>query len=287
MPRLASVLPLISTRAVVRPFTYSVAEEVERGHVVDIRFGGARRRGVVVEVDVEAPEGVEAVSVERVRERLPPALLDLALWIAAYYGTTPGRALSLVAPAQRTARGERPAPAGREEMGGEAAPAQVTPEQRRALERIEAALAGGSGGAFLLWGATGSGKTEVYLQACAAVLERGLGAIVLVPEIALTPQTVGRFRVRFGDRIAILHSGLTEAERRDERVRIASGEARVVIGARSAVFAPVHGLGLICVDEEHDASYKQESDPRYDARTVAAKRAVLEGAVAVFGSATP
>jgi len=119
------------------------------------------------------------------------------------------------------------------------------------------------------------------------VLERGLGAIVLVPEIALTPQTVGRFRVRFGERIAVLHSGLTEAERRDERVRIASGEARVVIGARSAVFAPVHGLGLICVDEEHDASYKQESDPRYDARTVAVKRAVLEGAVAVFGSATP
>ena len=114
-----------------------------------------------------------------------------------------------------------------------------------------------------------------------------MGAIVLVPEIGLTPQAVGRFRARFGDRIAILHSALGEAERRDERVRIASGEARVVIGARSAVFAPVRGLGLICVDEEHDASYKQESDPRYDARTVAAKRASLEGAVAVYGSATP
>src|SRR5262249_12427921 len=118
-------------------------------------------------------------------------------------------------------------------------------------------------------------------------LERGLGAIVLVPEIALTPQAVGRFQARFGDTIAVLHSGMTEAERRDERERIASGEARVVVGARSAVFAPVRGLGLICVDEEHDASYKQESDPRYDARTVAAKRALLEGAVVVFGSATP
>ena len=127
----------------------------------------------------------------------------------------------------------------------------------------------------------------MYLQACAAVLERGLGAIVLVPEIALAPQTVGRVRARFGDRVAILHSALTDAERRDERERIASGEARIVVGARSAVFAPMRGLGLIVVDEEHDASYKQDSDPRYDARTVAAKRAALEGAVAVYGSATP
>ena len=103
----------------------------------------------------------------------------------------------------------------------------------------------------------------------------------------MTPQTLGRFRARFGDRIAVLHSALSEAERRDERARIASGEAPIVVGARSAVFAPVPRLGIICVDEEHDASYKQESDPRYDARTVAAKRAALEGAVAVFGSATP
>jgi primosomal protein N' (replication factor Y) len=110
---------------------------------------------------------------------------------------------------------------------------------------------------------------------------------VLVPEIALTPQTLGRFRARFGDRVALLHSGLSEAERRDERERIVTGEASVVVGARSAVFAPLPSLGVICVDEEHDASYKQESDPRYDARTVAAKRAALEGAVAIFGSATP
>ena len=119
------------------------------------------------------------------------------------------------------------------------------------------------------------------------MLERGFGAIILVPEIALAPQTVGRVRARFGDRVAILHSALTDAERRDERERIASGEARIVVGARSAVFAPIRGLGLIVVDEEHDSSYKQDSDPRYDARTVAAKRASLEGAVAVYGSATP
>jgi primosomal protein N' (replication factor Y) len=143
------------------------------------------------------------------------------------------------------------------------------------------------GGHLLLHGPTGSGKTEVYLQACAAALERGRGAIVLVPEIALTPQTVGRFGARFGGTVAVLHSALSEAERRDERERIVTGEARVVVGARSAIFAPIHDLGLIVVDEEHDASFKQESDPRYDARTVAAKRAALEGAVAVYGSATP
>ena len=117
------------------------------------------------------------------------------------------------------------------------------------------------GGALLLYGATGSGKTEVYLRACEQALERGLGAIVLVPEIALTPQALGRFRARFGDRVAVLHSALTEAERRDERERIATGLAPIVVGARSAVFAPSRGWGLICVDEEHDASYKQESDP--------------------------
>ena len=140
---------------------------------------------------------------------------------------------------------------------------------------------------LLLFGVTGSGKTEVYLQAIASVLERGKGAIVLVPEIALTPQTVQRFASRFGDRIAVLHSALSDGERFDEWQRIRSGKARVVVGPRSAVFAPVEKLGLIVVDEEHEPSYKQDESPRYNARDVAVMRAHLEHCAIVLGSATP
>jgi len=283
--RYASVYPLVPARALARIFTYEVPEGVEKGAVVEVRFSHAKARGVVVDVNGRAPEGIEVAPIERVVEELPPALIDLALWLAEYYGSTPGRTLPLVAPRVRRRRKDSPIPLLREGLAGEPEPERLTDEQREAIDRITGAL--GSGGNFLLYGATGSGKTEVYLQACAATLDRGLGAIVLVPEIALTPQAAGRFAARFGEGLAILHSGLTDAERRDERERIASGEARIVVGARSAIFAPVRDLGLICVDEEQDASYKQESDPRYDARTVAAKRAALESAVAVYGSATP
>ena len=139
----------------------------------------------------------------------------------------------------------------------------------------------------LLHGVTGSGKTEIYLQAIAQMLDEGKGAIVLVPEISLTPQTVRRFAGRFGERVAVLHSALSDGERYDEWHRIRTGAARVVVGPRSAVFAPVRNLGLIVVDEEHDPSYKQEETPRYHARDVAVVRARLEGARVVLGSATP
>ena len=283
----ASIYPLVTARAVARAFTYEVEEGVGPGAIVSMPFGRRRARGVVVALEGGAPEGITPVAVDKVVGQVPAALVELALWLADYYGSTPARALALVAPELPARRKLQAPPAERHSLAGEPAPSELLPEQRAAVERIVGALDSGGGASFLLFGPTGSGKTEVYLQASAAMLERGLGAIVLVPEISLTPQTVGRVRARFGDRLAILHSGLTDAERRDERERIASGAARIVVGARSAVFAPVRGLGLIVVDEEHDPSYKQDSDPRYDARTLAAKRASLEGAVALFGSATP
>jgi primosomal protein N' (replication factor Y) len=167
-------------------------------------------------------------------------------------------------------------------------------EQARALAEISAALHGGGPPhrAFLLHGVTGSGKTEVYLQAIALALEQGKGAIVLVPEISLTPQTVERFKARFSSGpqqtlVAVLHSHLSAGERHDEWHKIRQGRARIAIGARSAVFAPVERLGLIIVDEEHEHSYKQEEAPRYHARDVAVVRAQMEDAVVVLGSATP
>jgi primosomal protein N' (replication factor Y) len=167
----------------------------------------------------------------------------------------------------------------------------LNPQQTHALEEITQALdSAESSRPILLHGVTGSGKTEIYLQAIRAAVDRGQTAIVLVPEISLTPQTVQRFKSRFADvqdAVAVLHSHLSEGERHDEWHKIHSGRARIAIGARSAIFAPLKNLGLIVVDEEHETTYKQEEAPRYHARDVAVVRAKIEKCVAVLGSATP
>jgi primosomal protein N' (replication factor Y) len=166
-------------------------------------------------------------------------------------------------------------------------PLPPTPAQAEALSAILAALRSGRFAAFLLFGVTGSGKTEVYLQAIAAALAAGRQALVLVPEIALTPAATARFTARFGRRVALLHSGLRPGERFDEWRRIRAGEADIVVGTRSAVFAPLPRLGLLVVDEEQDGAYKQEDVPRYHARDVAVMRARLLGCPVLLGSATP
>ena len=165
-------------------------------------------------------------------------------------------------------------------------PVQLTAAQRQAVERVAGSI-GADFRTFFLWGVTGSGKTEVYLHSIAVCLAAQRTALVLVPEISLTHQLVDRVRARFGERVAVLHSGLSDGERWDQWRQIARGELPIVVGARSAVFAPLPRLGLVVVDEEHDAAYKQEDGVRYSGRDVAVMRAKLSGCPALLGSATP
>jgi len=166
-------------------------------------------------------------------------------------------------------------------------PMELTEEQKAAMKAATAAINSGRFREMLLHGVTGSGKTEVYLQLIQHVLDVGRKAIVLVPEISLTPQTVDRFRGRFGDNVAVLHSRLSPGERYDQWRLVKSGAVNVVVGARSAVFAPLENIGIIIIDEEHENSYKSETTPKYSAHEIAARRCMHDGALLLYGSATP
>ncbi|MDX6606983.1 MAG: hypothetical protein QOD14_1523 [Solirubrobacterales bacterium] len=260
----------------------------------------ARRVRPLVELEVEAtPVGIEAVSNgERLGLRQRAVLRALvagpqsARRLAANAGSDratlrrlESRGLITTREVERRRRHDSPG------VGAVREGIELTADQRAVLDSVVGSLPNGgaspAGRTFLLHGVTGSGKTEVYLEAARESLERGRGAIILVPEIALTPQTMDRFRRRFGDSVALLHSRMPAGARYDEWRRLRSGEARICVGPRSAVFAPVADLGLIVIDEEHDSSYKQEGDPRYDAREVARRRAADAGAVLLSGTATP
>ena len=210
--------------------------------------------------------------------------LRLAEWVSAYYGCSIGEACAAIVPTAFRVRHEAigdPA-----DTASESGP-ELTAQQRDAFARLQEPLGAGRHETFLLHGVTGSGKTELYLRAIADVLAQDRGAICLVPEIALTPQTIDRFRERFGEQVALWHSRLTAAQRAAEWQRLRSGRRRIVVGTRSAIFAPLERIGLIILDEEHDGSYKQDSTPRYHARDVAIARAQLHQAVVILGSATP
>ncbi len=282
---IARVHPLVTAGAVDRAFDYAIPEQlvdrVEVGSIVRVELGAREVDGVVDSLaEPEADEELKPLL--DVTGRIPVPLLELAAWIAEQTASTMARAVALVIPPRPPRRTLRPVV---REVAADRT-VTLTDAQQRAVDECRAAVESG-GHEVLLHGVTGSGKTEVYLRVIEDALGRGKGAIVLVPEIALTPQTASRFEARFGETVAVLHSALTPARRGEEHRRIAAGEARVVVGARSAIFAAMPDLGVIVVDEEHDASYKHESDPRYDARRVAAKRARLEGALVIYGSATP
>jgi primosomal protein N' (replication factor Y) len=307
---IAQVEPLTTARALRGPFDYLLPEELRAeiavGSMLVVPFGRREVLGVVVGLAERSEVSKEKLlaPLRAFELGVPIDLVALAEWIAAEYCSTIARALRLVLPPGANSRvaGRLGMPRQRRStvrrpqhlpVGAlHAEPPALTDDQRAVLIELRELLSEDSTAAEqparrLLHGITGSGKTEVYLQAAAYTLERGRGAIVLVPEIALTPQIVGRFVARFGETVAVLHSRLTPAQRREEWRRLRSGEARVCVGPRSAVFAPLERLGLIVVDEEHDSSYKHEGDPRYDARDVAAWRAREQHALLLVGSATP
>src|SRR3984957_6479419 len=294
---------MTTARALRGPVDYRLAQELSEtvrvGSILVVPFGRREILGVVTALadHSEISEQKLLAPLRALDEGLPALPIDLvglAQWLAEEYCSTLARALALVLPPadkRRLSGRKRRAPPARPahiHIGKRTAePPPLTVEQSTALDDLSTALRAGRTQTRLLAGITGSGKTEVYLRIAAETLEMGRGAIVLVPEIALTPQIVGRFVERFGDTVAVLHSQLRPAERYEEWRRLRSGEARVCVGPRSAVFAPIEDLGLIVVDEEHDASYKHEGDPRYDARDVAAERARRCGALLLLGSATP
>ena len=289
---------MMTARALRGPFDYRLPEELRAqvavGSMLVVPFGRREILGVVTGLRDRSEIADEKLlaPLRALELGVPADLLALAQWLAQEYCSTLARALSLVLPPAATrrlsGRKARSHKLAEHVSVGAVGPApQLADEQARAVADLCEALALDGSSMRLLAGITGSGKTEVYLQVAAETLRQGRGAIVLVPEIGLTPQMVSRFMERFGDTVAVLHSGLTIAQRREQWRRLRVGEARLCVGPRSAVFAPIERLGLIVVDEEHDSSYKHEGDPRYDARTVAARRAGDCSALLLLGSATP
>ncbi len=283
-----------------RFFTYRVpdelAEALQTGHYVRVPWGKGQAGAVVSGFRDLLPSGLDEHLVREVLEvvehtpLLDPAGWELARWLRDfYYGgwpvvlqtLLPGPVLqSLRRPPKRKSRGKfETAPVVELEK-----PPALTDSQAKVWEELRA-LAGGV--TYLLHGVTGSGKTEIYLRACQQALEQGRSVLVLVPEVSLTPQAQQRFTRRFGDRVSILHSGLSDGQRREQWWRIRRGQTPLVVGTRSAVFAPLLNLGLVIVDEEHDGSYKQNGDLRYHARQVAAWLCRKNGAALLLGSATP
>lgn len=276
-----------------RVFTYTLppdlAGRVGRGVRVVVPFGPRRITAYVLGERSRAPGGVRLKAVLGLVDEKPlldESLMELAGWMSETYVHTIGEVLKAMLPAGVKGRG-RLAGADHGDFPLELESPELEPDQCEAFERVTAAMRAGAPSTFLLQGVTGSGKTEVYLRCIEESLKMGKSALVLIPEIALIPQTTARFRRRFGDEIAVIHSRLTGPQRSTIWTRAAEGELRVVIGARSAVFVPLRRLGIIVVDEEQDDSFKQEDKPHYHAIAVARHRIERAGGVLLLGSATP
>jgi len=293
----ADVIVDISHKAVDRTFSYRIPEEltseVTVGTVVYIPFGAGnrRRKGYCVQLSETTPWDEDKVKdiLGIVEGGLPleSRMLLLASRIREKYGCTMIQAINAVTPVKQKVRAVK-SRINVKQFEPEFLPVEeLNEEQRKAFNTFSTDYAAGVRKTYLLHGVTGSGKTEVYLRMARQVIEEGRQVIVLVPEIALTYQTVARFRTTFKDRVAILHSGLSRGEKYREYEQAAEGGADILIGPRSALFAPFPDAGLIIIDEEHDGAYKSDTVPKYHAREVAMERAKIDGASVVLGSATP
>lgn len=278
-----------------RPFSYRIPEKIkdkiEVGKRVWVPFGPRRVVGYVVELTDKA-DVKNIRPIESVIDATPivsEELLRLSKWISEYYICSWGEAIDATIPGvlKKGKTDIRARKSFEERKYEDTRDISPNPEQRKALDAINDSVDSSTHSVFLLHGITASGKTEIYIQAIRHSLTHGRSSIVLVPEISLTPQTVERFKSRFGDNVAVMHSGLLGSERFREYKKIKDGRAKIVIGARSAIFSPVRNLGLVIIDEEHETSYKQESVPRYHAREVGVKRAEISGATVILGTATP
>jgi primosomal protein N' (replication factor Y) len=279
-------------------FTYKTdIDDIKIGTKVRVFFAGqgerAKKVGYVFEVSDELPKGLEGVTIRSIGEVIPetslcPDTIGICLWMRERYFCRYIDAANCFAPFGKPSKtGKKRVPDKDGATKDEQRP-YLTNEQKRAVSVIEPSVKKKEYQTFLVEGVTGSGKTEVYLNICEQVVGSGRQVIMLVPEISLTHQTVERTISRFGhERVAILHSKLTAGERYDEWIRIKKGEVDIVIGARSAIFAPFDNIGAIILDEEHEATYKSEQIPKYDAVEVAIKRASAGNAICVLGSATP
>jgi len=279
-----------------KPFHYRIPpalkDKAEIGKRAWVPFGPRRLVGYIVgfigKPEIEGVKDIISV-IDDESPVIGTELLALTKWIADYYHASWGEAIdaALPGPLKRGKIKSTPRHPLAEEEYEPTRNFKPTHEQDSALKSIRESISKGENDVYLLHGITGSGKTEVYLQAIESALKMGKTAIVLVPEISLTPQAVERFKSRFGGVVAVLHSRLLESERFLEWKKLKEGKAKIAVGARSAIFAPLNDLGLIVIDEEHETSYKQDDAPRYNARDVAIERSRLSGATVILGSATP
>jgi len=276
----------------IEPLTYKLEENsltALPGMRVVVKLRQKSTTGIIYKI-TDTSDISNVKPVEEILDREPVLnddLIKLSEWISSHYLCSVGEALWTIIPKGIKKREKSVFIEGFQQGVMGENDIVLTEEQRGAFNLLVKSLDGDVGKHFLLYGITGSGKTEIYLRIIHEVLKRGKGAILLVPEISLTPQTVNYFSRRVGNQLAILHSRLTKAEKVNEWHRVLSGKRSIVIGARSAIFAPMKNIGIIIIDEEHETSYKSDETPRYNAKTVAYVRTKKHGATLLFGSATP